>query len=248
MSTRRVLVTTALWSTVMIVAGMMALAADPPGKSGLAGEWQGAVKSGAIQLRLLYKFQESADGKLAGVMVSVDQGNVELPFDVVTFQDGKLAVEVKRIGLKYEGKLSADGKSLEGSFTQLTSTLPLVLKRNETPFKLNRPQEPKPPFPYRVEELTFESAKGPATLAGTLTLPEGAGPWPAVVLISGSGPQDRDQALLGHRPFWVLADHLSRHGIAVLHTMTEAFPNRRATSPRPRPWTLKTTPWRPSPF
>jgi pimeloyl-ACP methyl ester carboxylesterase len=216
MATRRALATTGLWTIVMVVAGTLALGADPPGKSGLAGEWQGAVKAGAVQLRLLYKFQESADGQLSGALVSVDQGNTELPFDVVTFQDGRLTAEIKRIRLKYEGKLSADGKSLEGSFTQLTSTMPLVLKRNETPFKLTRPQEPKPPYPYGVEEVTFENTKGPATLAGTLTLPDGAGPWPAVVLISGSGPQDRDEALLGHRPFWVLADYLSRHGIAVL--------------------------------
>jgi pimeloyl-ACP methyl ester carboxylesterase len=80
---------------------------------------------------------------------------------------------------------------------------------------LRRPQEPRPPFPYRSEEVTVESVPG-VRLAGTLTIPPGAGPHPAVVLVSGSGPQDRDETLMSHKPFLVLADHLSRNGIAVL--------------------------------
>ena len=80
-----------------------------------------------------------------------------------------------------------------------------------------RPQTPKPPFPYGTEEVTFKNPVAAAvTLAGTLTRPEGAGPFPAAVLITGSGPQDRDQTLLGHKSFAVIADHLTRHGVAVL--------------------------------
>jgi uncharacterized protein len=82
--------------------------------------------------------------------------------------------------------------------------------------KLNRPQEPKPPFPYRAEEVSYENAGAKVKLAGTLTIPEGKGPFPAVLLITGSGPQDRDESLLGHKPFLVLADYLTRRGIAVL--------------------------------
>jgi hypothetical protein len=80
---------------------------------------------------------------------------------------------------------------------------------------MRRPQHPQPPFPYRSEEVTVESVPG-VRLAGTLTLPQGQGPYPAVVLVSGSGPQDRDETLLGHKPFLVLSDHLTRNGIAVL--------------------------------
>ena len=80
----------------------------------------------------------------------------------------------------------------------------------------NRPQNPQPPFPYGVEDVFFDNQDAGARLAGTLTLPEGEGPFPAAVLVSGSGAQDRDEEVFGHRPFWVLADHLSRRGIAVL--------------------------------
>ena len=84
------------------------------------------------------------------------------------------------------------------------------------PIVVNRPQEPKPPFPYKSEEVTFHNDKSNIDLAGTLTIPEGKGPFPAVVLVTGSGPQDRDEALMGHKPFLVIADYLTRKGIAVL--------------------------------
>ncbi len=90
---------------------------------------------------------------------------------------------------------------------------------------LSRPQQPKPPFPYAVEELRFENpdAEG-VTLAATLTIPEGPGPHPGVILLTGSGLQDRDESLMGHKPFWVLADHLSRNGVAVLRYDDRGFP------------------------
>lgn len=93
----------------------------------------------------------------------------------------------------------------------------LTLERAEgEPEGLRRPQKPPAEVPYRVEEVGFGSLAEGVRLAGTLTLPEGVGPFPAVLLISGSGPQDRDETLMGHRPFAVLADHLTRQGIAVL--------------------------------
>jgi len=96
------------------------------------------------------------------------------------------------------------------------AVLPLVLKKVEKLSRPNRPQEPKPPFPYRSEQVPIVNAIGRAVLDGTLTVPEGKGPHPAVVLITGSGAQNRDEEIFGHKPFLVLADHLTRHGIAVL--------------------------------
>jgi pimeloyl-ACP methyl ester carboxylesterase len=94
--------------------------------------------------------------------------------------------------------------------------LPLTLKKIAKPTELKRPQTPRPPFPYKLIEVTYPSKPGAVTLAGTLTEPEGPGPFPAVILISGSGPQDRDETLFEHKPFLVLADALSRRGVAVL--------------------------------
>ena len=94
--------------------------------------------------------------------------------------------------------------------------MPFDLKRQSAPFALTRPQFPTKPYPYVEEELTFPSKAKGVTLAGTFTKPKGPGPFTTAVLITGSGPQDRDESIMGHQPFLVLADHLTRHGIAVL--------------------------------
>jgi len=115
---------------------------------------------------------------------------------------------------------SSSGETGIGVIEQMGNTLPVEMERiiEGKPSRLSpqRPQTPKPPFPYTVREVTFPNDAAGITLAGTLTVPEGDGPHPAVVLISGSGPQDRNETIFGHEPFWVLADHLSRRGIAVL--------------------------------
>jgi len=109
-----------------------------------------------------------------------------------------------------------DGGQLEGTLTLGTEAMPVSLVRRDEPFTFERPQTPEPPYPYVEEEIVFPNVGAGFDLAGTLTIPDGDGPFPAVVLISGSGPQDRDEQLAGHRPFLVLADHLARAGIAVL--------------------------------
>lgn len=86
-----------------------------------------------------------------------------------------------------------------------------------------RPQEPKEPYPYHTEDVTFPSEEQGIELAGTLTLPSANGVYPAVVLISGSGPQNRDEEWMGHKPFLVIADHLTRNGIAVLRYDDRGF-------------------------
>lgn len=168
-------------------------------------------------MRIRLHVSRGADGVLAGKMDSPDQGATGIPVSAITFSGADLKWELKTANASYEGKLSADGAEIAGTFTQGRS-IPLTLKRmsKEDMKPVLRPQEPKAPFPYKSEDVTFPSKAAGVTMAGTLTVPEGLGPHPAVVLITGSGPQDRDEALMGHKPFAVLADYLSRRGIAVL--------------------------------
>lgn len=184
---------------------------------GIEGFWQGALDAGVVKLRLLMKFSRTPDGKLKGLLDSLDQGVNEIPMNVVDFQNDSLHVEMKSIGASYDGKLSADGTQIVGEFSQ-GSKLPLTLNRIEkaSDAALVRPQTPKRPYPYNEVQVTYENKQDKVTLAGTLTVPQGNGPFPAVVLITGSGSQDRDETILGHRPFLVLADYLTRRGIAVL--------------------------------
>jgi pimeloyl-ACP methyl ester carboxylesterase len=191
-------------------------AAAIPGK-GLAGHWLGVLAPApGVELRLAMEVTEPSPGKPEGVLISLDQGAARLPLTAINEHDGAVLLEVKRVGGSFDGVFRNDGAELAGTWKQGSGALPLVFKRTTGPVTINRPQEPKKPYPYAEEEVIVENKTAGLKLAGTLTLPSGAGPHPAVVLITGSGPQDRDETVASHRPFLVLADHLTRNGIAVL--------------------------------
>src|SRR5262245_56724139 len=182
----------------------------------LEGTWEGALDVGAMKLRLALKVTKAADGAYAAKLDSLDQGANDLPVDVISLKDGAVHFEMKRLQAVFDGKLNAENSEIAGQFKQGGATHPLTLKRLAKPTTLNRPQEPKPPFPYDEEEVSYENKRDGVKLAGTLTLPRGKVSSPAVILITGSGPQNRNEELLGHKPFLVLADYLTRQGIAVL--------------------------------
>jgi pimeloyl-ACP methyl ester carboxylesterase len=118
---------------------------------------------------------------------------------------------------RYEAHMNATGDSLLGHWRQGGVAVELALVRTAAPAAPKRPQEPHPPYPYDTLAVAFDNMRADGVrLAGTLTLPRGKGPHPCALLITGSGPEDRDEAVFGHRPFKVLADHLTRQGIAVL--------------------------------
>lgn len=180
----------------------------------IAGDWEGVLDVGAAKLRLVLHIAQQPNGSLQAKVDSPDQGATGLAVDAITFEAGVVRFEMKALQVVYEGKLSESGAEIAGKFTQAGASFPLTLKRGMTVAK--RPQTPKPPFPYRAEDVSYENKAAGIRLAGTLTIPPGNGPHPAVILISGSGPQDRDETLFEHKPFLVLADHLTRKGIAVL--------------------------------
>ena len=143
------------------------------------------------------------------------QGAFDIPVDETVFQDNRLEMTMSALGASYSGTLKDD--TIEGEFTQYGMTLPLNLsKAAKETRQMTRPQDPQPPFNYHIEEVTFRNEKEGFDLTGTLTIPEGEGPFPAMVLVSGSGQQNRDEELMNHRPFWVIADYMARHGVAVL--------------------------------
>jgi hypothetical protein len=200
-----------------LAGGVMWLSAWPllAAPSTMVGTWQGTLKAGGIELRLVVYVSQTADG-FAAKFDSPDQGAKDLPFDSATVADGTLTLTAKAGSAVYTGKLTEDGTQLKGTWKQAGQSFPLDLRRDDRVVALKRPQTPKAPFPYRSTDVTFPSVAKDVRLAGTLTLPTGTGPFPAVILISGSGPQDRDETLFEHKPFAVLADHLTRQGFAVL--------------------------------
>jgi pimeloyl-ACP methyl ester carboxylesterase len=186
-----------------------------PDAKGVEGLWLGTLNTpSGVRLRLILKVSKK-EGGLAGTFKSIDQGANEIPCDDVTFADGKLAWKIKSLGASFKGTLDDDG-DVAGTFVQGGAKRPLTFSRVEKEPEVKRPQDPVRPFPYEEEEVTVENVTANVKLAGTFTHPKEGGPFPAVFLITGSGPQDRDEALMGHRPFLVLSDHFTRKGIAVL--------------------------------
>jgi len=182
----------------------------------LTGNWQGTLDVGANKLRLGLHVTRDDGGAYSSVLDSIDQGATGLPVRVTLVQGKELHLELPDLGAAFDASLNAGEDELAGLFTQRGMTLPLALRRVEKIETLVRAQEPKPPFPYDSEEVTYQSTAAGVKLAGTLTRPRGEGPFPAALLISGSGPQDRDETIFGHKPFLILADALTRRGIAVL--------------------------------
>ncbi len=182
----------------------------------IEGIWEGKLKVPGSELRIVFKISKNSDGTLTATLDSPDQGVTGIPVEEIIFKDNTLRLEVKSAGAVFEGKVSEDFLVIEGEWKQSGQTLPLTVKRVDKAVEILRPQVPKKPYPYIEEELVYENKEAGITLAGTLTLPPGKGPSPVVLLISGSGPQDRNETIYNHRPFLVLADYLTRQGIAVL--------------------------------
>jgi pimeloyl-ACP methyl ester carboxylesterase len=183
----------------------------------LEGLWEGRLKlPRGMELRVVLKVQKGKDSALTAALASPDQGANNIAISSINLKDDVLTFESKAIGARYTGKKNKAGTAFEGEFHQAGAKFPLTLKKTDKISAAVRPQTPKPPFPYREVAVTYDNKAAGVTLAGTLTLPAAERPVPAVLLITGSGAQDRDETILGHKPFLVLADYLTRRGVAVL--------------------------------
>lgn len=182
-------------------------------QKGFTGSWKG--KLAAYDLTLVFNISEK-EGKLKATMDSPDQGTNNIPCDQVTVTGDVITISVSIIGGNYTGTLSADKNIIDGKWNQAGASLDLMLGKDAIPEGKNKPQTPKPPFSYKVEEIEYDNTDRTVHLAGTLTYPSSGNNFPAAILISGSGQQDRDETLMGHKPFAVIADHLTKLGFAVL--------------------------------
>lgn len=198
-----------------------AIAAKPAPKAAKAsdidGDWLGTLDTGMGRLRIALHILNTDQG-LTATMDSLDQNAKGMPVTSISRTGSSLKFEMKAIGGAYDGTISADRTTFSGTWTQLGKSWPLEFKRVKDAAELERkrPQNPMRPFPYKELEVTYKNPKADIDLAATLTIPEGNGPFPAVLLMAGSGPHDRDETIMGHKPFLVLADHLTRNGIVVL--------------------------------
>jgi len=205
-------------SLVLLAVAIIQLTAYGQGSTTLkrlSGSWMGNIKIQTIELPIIMKVSVSSGDSMTVTFDSPSQGAKDIPTSRLVSSEDSIIVEVKSIASIFTGKLSINNDSISGNWKQSGFSFPLTFTRIEKKFVLNRPQEPRPPFPYDCVDVEFKNKKDGIDLAGTLTIPGSAGPFPAVILLTGSGPQNRDEELLGHKPFMVLAGWLTRQGIVV---------------------------------
>ncbi|WP_106791700.1 S9 family peptidase [Aquimarina sp. Aq78] len=181
----------------------------------ITGIWNGAIKVQGTELPMVFKIKKEGDAYVS-TLKSPKQSDQEIPVDKTTFVDQKLIIEASAFKVVYEGVL--ENQEIKGVFDQAGNKFPLDLKRGDVVTKV-RPQDPKKPYPYKSIDVVFKNTEASGIkLSGTLTLPKDKKKPPIVVLISGSGPQNRNEEIkaANHRPFLVLSDFLTRQGIAVL--------------------------------
>lgn len=181
----------------------------------IEGTWSGKLAVGETSLTLEFSFAYTETELTAGMSVP-EQNLSDLPANEVSIDaNNEITLRFTQIGGIFTGTLTKEG--ITGTWKQSGSSFPLVLTRKgEDESASKRVQDPASPFPYRSQEITFPGGGDGYSMAGTLTIPAGEGPFPAVVLVNGSGQQNRDSEIFNHRPFLVLADALTRKGIAVL--------------------------------
>jgi pimeloyl-ACP methyl ester carboxylesterase len=184
-------------------------------KNTIPGSWFGKIKAGSVELRVVFNLSLIGKDSLIATLDSPDQGAKNIKLGLVTLYGEAIKISAPALMGEYNGTIKSD-TLIEGTWKQAGNTMALDLAKLKTAFTVNRPQEPKPPYPYTSEEVTFTNDKFNIKLAGTLTIPHGKGPFKAVIMITGSGAQNRNEELMGHKPFMVIADYLSRNGIAVL--------------------------------
>ncbi len=180
----------------------------------ISGVWHGTLKiTPQVKFKIVFNFKTGEDGNPSVTLDSPDQGAYGIAGEVNFISADSVNVTVRRIGLTFTGR-KQDGK-LMGKYTQGTMSTNLELFPSIE--ELKRPQTPKPPYPYTTNEVRFNNLSDGVTLTGTLTLPESFNETtPVIVMVTGSGLQNRDEEIFGHKPFAVISDYLARNGIVSL--------------------------------
>lgn len=200
---------------IIVVFGFLLLILPVFGQN-ITGDWYGILNAGGQQISLVIHIQKTQDGYQTK-LDSPDQHATGIPVTETTVKLDSLFLQINTIHATYKGEYDSKKQIIKGIFIQVGQEFPLDFsKKKVIKTRPKRPQEPKKPYPYSSENVSFHNKKDNVTLAGTLTLPKEGNNFPAVVLITGSGPQNRNEEILGHKPFLVISDYLTRHGIAVL--------------------------------
>jgi uncharacterized protein len=205
----------------IILACFLALQAHSQNKNSaiytekVKGFWQGVLSYSGKDVHITFNIQPDEKDTLSAKLSVKEQGVVDLPMDKTWLKDSLLTIKARTGNIRFEGIFNVDSMKINGVWKQNGVKINFILSHTDTIHLVKHPQEPRRPFAYTEEEVTIESTNG-VKLAGTLTYPSTGENFTAVILVTGSGPQNRDEEIMGHKPFLVISDYLTRNGIAVL--------------------------------
>ena len=183
----------------------------------ITGSWLGELEiPNTAKLRMGITISRTTDNSYKAVLNIIDQATGDIPCDEIIYKNDSVIIRINGLGIEVAGIIDSEHKSIMSEFRQRGGIFPILFKRVDKLPVLSRPQEPKKPYPYNEENVVFENKKAGVKLAGTLTFPKSKNKIPAVILVTGSGQQDRNEEVGKHKPFWIIADYLTRNGIAVL--------------------------------
>jgi len=204
-------------SSIILFLSICLVANAQFSKSQLTGTWNGVLNANGAELNIVFHIQEEPSGNLSATLDSPDQGAYGIPMGNVEFDDANLSIEAPSIGAKFKGSYQ-ESSLIPGSWVQGGMEFELIIEKEgeSKDESFNAPNSDNGSLEYHTEEVRIQNKEAGIELAGTFAIPHGEGPFPGVILITGSGPQDRDETLLGHKPFRVITDSLCRNGIAVL--------------------------------
>lgn len=211
---RRILYTLILISTLAFQPDLLAQLNNVG--SEFSGRWQGEITLPNKNLVLIFNISKNQTGVYSATLDVPEQGAKDILADKVTAHKDSIEIKYRSLIASFLGVLVPDSNMIKGEWKQSGKSFPLVLRKNDKEFVIKREQDPVPPFDYHEEEVTIQNTNAGITLAGTLTYPKTGTKFPAVVLITGSGKQNRNEEVFGHRPFLIIADYLTQFGIAVL--------------------------------
>ncbi|HRH44424.1 MAG TPA: alpha/beta hydrolase [Pyrinomonadaceae bacterium] len=195
----------------------------------ITGRWGGMLDVSGQKIPVIFNIVKEGSS-FKSTLFSPSLGKDGIPVDSTTLENNKLSLKITALKAEFSGELNSDGKFV-GTFSQNGMKFPLTINKGGTVVvdAPKRPQEPKPPFSYYSEDIKFTNPKANIKLAGTLTLPKKEGKYPVIVMITGSGPENRNEEIFGHKPFLVIADHLAKNGIGVLRFDDRGFGESEGT-------------------
>lgn len=199
---------------LIISCFLVARLAIGQGETKLPGTWEGRITT-SISMRVVFRFSKDSTGRLVASSESPDQGVKGMPCNIIAVSADSIRLELPSAKAVYSGRFAGDSV-INGKLAQGGATIPLTVRKVAAVSVLKRPQTPLPPFAYRSEDVEYDNKSKSVHFGATITIPPGKGPFPAVLLITGSGQQNRDEEIAGHKPFAVLADYLTKTGFIVL--------------------------------